>query len=300
MAKRKTKSKTKARRPSKKKTTRIDADKKRGIWSGFISFGLVNIGVSLVTAQQDRSLHFTMLDSTNLAPVGYRYYNKVSGEDVSRSDTVKGYEVEDNQYVVLTEADFKSANPKATQTIDIEQFVDLKDIDPVYYERAYYILPKKRHEKAYRLLSSALANSQKVGIAKIVLHTKQHLCAVIARGEFLLLQLLHFANEVKDLQEIEREISLGESKVTEREVKMAEMLIEDMASNWQPEQYIDTYRDDILKRVDEKFRAGKAKEVTPVTREEGGEEAVVLDLMSLLRKSRQGRGGKPVKRSQAR
>ncbi len=165
----------------------------RSLWRGAISFGLVNIPVLVFSAKEQEDLHFTMLDPSDLSPIGYRYYNKSTGEEVSRASTVKAYRYKPDQYVIMTDADFKKANPKATQTIDIENFVELDEIDPVYFERAYYLKPGKSGDKGYRLLCEALQKSRKVAIAKMVLHTKQHLVAIIPRGKYLLLELLRFA-----------------------------------------------------------------------------------------------------------
>ncbi|MGZ3691949.1 MAG: non-homologous end joining protein Ku [Pseudobdellovibrio sp.] len=259
----------------------------RGLWSGSISFGLVNIGVKVVSAREEKELHFSMLDPSNLSPVGYRYYNKNTGEEVKREDTVKAYEYKSGTYVIMTEADFKKANPKATQTIDIENFVDLDQIDPVFFEKAYYLLPKKGNEKAYKLLTEALAKSKKTAIAKMVMHTKQHLVALIPRGNYLLCETLHFANEVKELRDLGAwKDPAVKTAVSIREIEMAEKLIEDMTGKWNPSVYKDTYREDIMKRVRAKVKAGKATEITEDYEELGHEETSnVVDLMPLLRKS---------------
>jgi DNA end-binding protein Ku len=259
----------------------------RGIWSGTISFGLVNIFVRVVSAREQKEISFSMLDPSNLGPVGYKYYNKVSGEEVSRGKTVKGYEYKPGKYVLLSDADFKKANPKATQTMEIENFVRLEEIDPVFFEKAYYLLPDKGSEKAYKLFCEALSRSRRVAIAKIVLHTKQHLAAIVARGDYLLLELLHFASDVKELRELgDWKKEIKPTKTTSKEVEMAERLIDDMTTAWKPDAYKDTYRADILKRVNAKVKAGKATEITGEAADAGEEKATkVLDLMPLLRKS---------------
>ncbi|HEY8270223.1 MAG TPA: Ku protein, partial [Pseudobdellovibrionaceae bacterium] len=216
-----------------------------------------------------------------------KYYNKASGEEVSHNDAVKAFEYKPESYVIMTEADFKKANPKATQTIDIESFVGLEEIDPVFYEKAYYLLPNKGGEKAYSLLVEALQQTRKVAIAKIVLHTKQHLAALIPRGKFLLLELLHFAEDVKELRELgDWKAEVPVSRTLHREVEMAEKLIEDMTTKWEPSDYEDTYRADIMKQVKAKVKAGKATEITRDFEEVKEEKAPQLvDLMPLLRKS---------------
>lgn len=270
-----------------------DADEKnepsheRGLWSGNISFGLVNIAVRLVSAREQKGLSFSMLDPSNLSPVGYKYYNKSSGEEVSRGKTVKGYEYKPGKYVLMSEGDFKKANPRATQTIDIENFVKLDEIDPVFFEKAYYLLPGKGSEKAYKLFREAMQKSRRVAIAKMVLHTKQHLVALMPRGEYLLCELLHFAEDVKELRELgdwKKEISHRGS--SSKEVEMAERLIDDMTTAWKPDAYKDTYRADLMKRVKAKVKAGKATELTEDFETPAASRgSKVLDLMPLLRKS---------------
>lgn len=294
-----------AKKKAAKKTstkTKKHHNESRGMWNGAISFGLVNINVRVVSAKEEKNLHFTMLDPTNLSPVGYKYYNKTSGEEVTHSKTVKAYEYKSGQYVIMTNADFKKANPKATQTIDIENFVMLDEIDPVFFDRAYYLLPNKGGEKGYKLLCEALHKSGKVAIAKIVLHTKQHLVALIPRGQYLLLELLHFAQEVKELRELgDWKKEIPESKNVTQEVKMAEQLIEDMTSKWNPSAYKDTYRDDIMKQVKAKVKAGKATEISDdfIEDDQDQDSTNVVDLMPLLRKSLASKKGKSKPRSSA-
>lgn len=276
------------REPKKGKTKKKEPATQRGLWSGAISFGLVNIPVRLVSAREQKELRFIMLDPSNLSPVGYKYYNKSTGEEIPRSKTVKAFEHKPHEYVIFTDADFKKANPEATQTVDIENFVSLDEIDPVYFEKAYYLLPNKGGHKAYQLLTDALRKSRKVAIAKIVLHTKQHLVALIPRGPYLLLEMLHFASEVKELNELgTADENIPAAKAASAEMKMAEQLIAEMTTKWRPQKYHDTYREDIMKRVEAKVKAGKATEITKDFEPKTGEEetAEVLDLMPLLRKS---------------
>ncbi|MEN0059783.1 MAG: Ku protein [Bdellovibrio sp.] len=258
----------------------------RGLWSGHISFGLINIPVQLISAREQKDIHFSMIDPKNLSPIGYKYYNKKTGKEVSHGKTVKAYEYKKGSYVVMTPADFKKANPRATQTIDIENFVELQEIDPVFFERAYYLQARKGGEKAYNLLCEALEKTGKVAIAKIVLHNKQHLVALIARGSSLLLELLHFAENVKELHELNKAKSNGSKKTSSRELQMAERLIDDMTAPWKPDSYRDTYRADILKLVQAKVKAGKATEIAPLREKKDPEETTpVFDLMPLLKKS---------------
>jgi DNA end-binding protein Ku len=280
-----------AKKSSKKTTSKKSkstSHHERGLWNGSISFGLVNIPVKVVSSKEKEEIHFSMVDPSDLSKVGYKYYNKKTGEEISRSATVKAFEYKKGSYVVMNDADFKKANPKATQTIDIENFVELEEIDPVFFERAYYLLPSKGGEKGYQLITQALAKKKKVAIAKIVLHTKQHLVALIPRGDFLIMETLHFAEEVKDVRELaDKKADLPVSKNISKEIAMAEQLIESMSDKWNPEDYEDTYRDDIMKLVNAKVKAGKGAEIEEPEADQGDDEDTgnVTDLMPLLRKS---------------
>lgn len=281
------KTQKKAKKTNSRKKAGSTSLSERGLWSGSISFGLVNIPVRVVSAKEQKEVHFTMLDPSNLSKVGYKYYNKETGEDISRSETVKGYEYEKGNFVIISDEDFKKAYPKATQTIDIENFVALEEIDPVFFEKAYYLVPTKGGQKGYKLLSQALQKQKKVAIAKFVMHMKQHLVALIPRGDYLLLETLHFADDVKEVRELEdKKAELPAAKNLAREVQMAEELIENMTEKWDPDSYEDTFRDDIMKLVQAKVKAGKGAEVRDIEPLEKDETpSNVTDLMPLLRKS---------------
>jgi DNA end-binding protein Ku len=265
----------------------------RGLWKGAISFGLVNVPVELFSAEKrSTELDLTMLDKRDLAPVGYKRYNKASGEDVPWNEIVKGYEYEDGKYVVLSEEDFRRANVEASKTVDIQAFVDAGEVPPLYFETPYYLAPGKRGEKAYALLREALRKAGKIGIATVVIRTRQYLAALIPYGDVLLMNTIRYANELRPVEELGiPEASLRGAKVTAKEIDLALRLIDDMADRWQPEQYKDTYREDLLKRIEEKVKAGQTKEIT-APEKEGAEEkagAEVIDLMALLRKSVEGK-----------
>ena len=265
----------------------------RGLWKGAISFGLVNVPVELFSAEKrSTELDLTMLDKRDLAPVGYKRYNKASGEDVPWSEIVKGYEYEDGKYVVLSEEDFRRANVEASKTVDIQAFVEAGEVPPLYFETPYYLAPGKRGEKAYALLREALKKAGKIGIATVVIRTRQYLAALIPYGDVLLMNTIRYANELRPVEELGiPESSLRGAKVTAKEIDLALRLIDDMADRWQPEQYKDTYREDLLKRIEEKVKAGQTKEIT-APEKEGAEEkagAEVIDLMALLRKSVEGK-----------
>jgi DNA end-binding protein Ku len=262
----------------------------RGLWKGAISFGLVNVPVELFSAQKrSAELDLTMLDKRDLAPVGYQRVNKASGKEVPWEDVVKGYEYEDDKYVVLSEEDFRRANPEASKTVDIMAFVDLADIAPQYFETPYYLAPGKRGEKAYVLLRDAMARAGKAGIATVVIRTKQYLAALVAQDEALMLNALRYHNELKSAKDLDIPERLKGVKVTSKELDMALRLIDDMAGKWEPAKYHDTYHEDLLKRIEEKVKAGQTEEITePEKEERPAKGAEVIDLMSLLKKSVEG------------
>ncbi|HUQ77140.1 MAG TPA: Ku protein [Burkholderiales bacterium] len=262
----------------------------RGLWKGAISFGLVNVPVELFSAQKRSSeLDLTMLDKRDMAPVGYKRVNKATGKDVPWEDIVKGYEYEDDKYVVLSEEDFRRANPEASKTVDITAFVDLADIAPQYFDTPYLLAPAKRGEKAYALLRDAMAKAGKAGVATVVIRTKAYLAALVAQGDALILNTLRYSKELKGAEDIDLPEKLKGAKVSAKEIDMALRLIDDMADEWQPEKYHDTYHEDLLKRIDEKVKAGQTEEITaPQKDDKGDKSANVIDLMSLLRKSVEG------------
>jgi DNA end-binding protein Ku len=257
----------------------------RGLWKGAISFGLVNVPVELYSAQKRSSeLDMTMLDKRNLSPVGYKRVNKASGKEVPWDEVIKGYEYEDDKYVVLSQEDFRRANPEASKTVDIRAFVELASIAPQFFETPYYLIPGKRGEKAYALLRETLKKAGKAGIATVVIRTKQYLAALIAQDELLILNTLRYADELKEASEFKDK--LKEGKVTSKELDMAMRLVDDMADEWKPEKYKDTYREDLLKRIGEKVKAGETEEITEPDKERRAEKgAEVIDLMELLKKS---------------
>jgi len=268
----------------------------RGLWKGAISFGLVNVPVELYSAQKrEAGLDLTMLDRRDMAPVGYKRVNKSTGKEVPWEDVVKGYEYADDKYVVLSEEDFRRANPEASKTVDIVAFVDLADIAPQYFETPYLLAPGKRGEKAYALLRDAMAKAGKAGIATVVIRTKQYLAALVAQGDALILNTLRYHKELKAPKDIDLDEKLKGAKVSAKEIDMALRLIDDMADEWKPEGYHDTYHEDLLKRIEEKVKAGETEEITePDKQEKAAKGADVIDLMSLLKKSVEG-GKKPAK-----
>jgi DNA end-binding protein Ku len=256
----------------------------RSLWKGAISFGLVNVPVELHSAKKRAAeLDMTMLDKRDLAPVGYKRVNKSTGKEVAWGDVVKGYEYKDDKYVVLSDEDFRRANPEASRTVDILAFVELADIQPQYFETPYYLKPEKRGEKAYALLRETLQKAGKAGVASVVIRTKQYLAALVAQDDLLVLNTLRYAQELKAPSELE----IPKAKVTPKELDMALRLVEDMADDWEPSKFKDTYREDLLKRIKEKIKAGQTEELTEPDpdAEKPAKGADVIDLMALLKKS---------------
>jgi DNA end-binding protein Ku len=261
---------------------------RRGLWKGSISFGLVNIPVILETAQQEHKLHFNLIDKRDNSRVGYKQINKSTGKEIDSRNIVKGYEYEKGEYVLLTDADFTRANPKATRAIDIEDFVLISEVDPMLFDRPYYVLPQKGGEKGYALLREVLKKTEKAAIAKIVLHTVQHLAILLVRDEYIVLELLRFASEVKETHEMPGLPEAARTaKVSSREISVAEQLVKGMSSKWKPDKYKDTYREDIMKMVKAKVKGGKTAQVENVEPPETDEatESNVIDLTALLKKS---------------
>ena len=264
----------------------------RGLWKGAISFGLVNVPVELHSAKRRASeLDMTMLDKRDLAPVGYKRVNKATGKEVPWAEVVKGYEYQNDKYVVLSDEDFRRANPEAAKTVDIQAFVELADIAPQYFETPYCLIPGKRGEKAYALLRDTLKKAGKAGIATVMIRTKQYLAALIAQDELLVLNTLRYHDELKKASDFD----IPDAKVSAKEMDMAMRLVGDMADKWQPARSKDTFKHDLLKRIEEKVDAVQTEEITEP--EKGAREpksADVVDLMSLLKKSIE---KKPAKRA---
>ena len=259
----------------------------RAIWKGSISFGLVHIPVGLFSAEKTNDLSFRQLDRRNLSPVGYRKYNKATGEEVESDVIVKGYEYESGHYVVLSDEDLRRANPEKTQTVEITDFVDLDHIEPAYYDKPYYLAPTGKNAKGYALLREALKRTRKVGIAKVVIRSREYLSAVIPQGNVLVLEILRYADEIRGIDDLELPgEDLQALGVNEREVEMAERLVEGMTAEWTPEKYHDTYREDLMGLIQGRIESGQTSEPdeTPVP-ELDEARGDVIDIMSLLKRS---------------
>lgn len=257
----------------------------RPIWKGHITFGLVNIPVTLYSAEERDEVHFRLLDSRNKARVHYERINEETGEEVPWSEVVKAFEYDQGNYVLLNDEDFKRAAPEATQSVEIQDFVNREDVHYIYFDKPYYLLPGKKGEKGYALLREVLRRTGKIGIAKVVIRTRQYLAALVAEGDALLLELLRFHQELKKPEEFEfPKADLKEYQINEREIDMAVKLVENMTSPWKPEKYHDDYRDALMKWIDEKVRKGE-QYLPPHPEEPERVGAEVINLMDVLKRS---------------
>lgn len=264
----------------------------RAIWTGAISFGLVYIPVQLHSASHTSSLDLDLLDRRDFSPVGYQRVNKRTGKVVEWADIVKGYQYEKGKYVALNEEDFRQANVKATQTIDIQQFTDQASIPPEYFETPYFLAPGKGGAKVYALLREALKKSKKAAVATFVMRGRQHLAMLHPSDQALMLNTLRFEEEVRSADELD--LPGKSAGVSSKELAMAERLIDDMTGEWNPSELKDTYSRDLLARVKEKIRSRETHKLTPTAKtREPRQSAQVIDLMDVLKKSlEQGKGAK--------
>ena len=261
----------------------------RTLWKGAITFGLVHIPIALYSATAESDLNFDWLDKRSMDPVGYKRINKKTGKDIDKDDIVKGIEYGDGQYVVLSQEEIAAAYPRTTQTIEIESFVDADDVPFVYLERPYYVAPINKGEKVYALLREALRESNKVGIAKVVIQTKQHLAVLIPCGPALVLNLLRWGGEIRSWEDLKLPpVGAKAAGLKDSELNMAKQLIDDMAAQWSAEQFRDSFRDEIMKLVETKAKAGETETVTPLEDDpESKRGADVIDLTELLKRSLQ-------------
>lgn len=269
----------------------------RAVWKGSVSFGLVNIPIALYTATRREELRFRQLRKSDLSPINYRRVAEADGKEVPWEEIVKGYEYEKGKFVVLKEEDFQRVDVEATQTVDIIDFVDLGQVDPMYFHKPYYLEPQKGGDKAYALLRDTLKETGKTGVAKVVIKTKQYLAAVKPHDHFLILELLHFANELVSPEELNVPRDL---EVSKKEINTAKALVDSLTVDWEPERYTDDYRSALMELIEEKIASG-GEEVSarpgrprPTTN--------VVDLVKVLQESlanAQKTGGKPAKKSAA-
>ncbi|HEX6707312.1 MAG TPA: Ku protein [Albitalea sp.] len=271
----------------------------RTIWKGAISFGLVHIPVALHSATIEHGIDFDWLDKRSMDPVGYKRINKKTGKEIDKDNIIKGIQVEDGQYVVLTDEEIKAAYPRATQTIEIEAFVPMNELPFVYLDRPYYLAPVNKGEKVYALLRETLLKTGRAGIARVVIQTKQHLAALVPSGPALILNLLRWGESVRTWDQLDLPApGTKAAGLKENELKMAEQLVDDMTAHWDPEKFHDTFTEEVMKLVNKKIDAGDTERVI---KPEAAEEAVapsnIVDLTELLQRSL--RGGKKAERAPA-
>ena len=252
----------------------------RAIWSGAISFGLVNIPVKLYSAVSRKTVRFHQLDSEDNQRIQQKRVNPRTGEEVAYENLVKGYEVGPERYVVITPEELESLEPEKTRTIDIEDFVDLDQIDPIFYDHPYYLIPDTGAEKAYKLLLDAMKESNKVAVARVVLRSKEHLVAIRPRDDVLTMETLLFADEVIEPDKLDEMPDTSKGKTTKKELQMAQQLIDSLSSDFEPEKYRDEYRDRVLDLIE---RKAQGEEIVVEAPQE--EPKQVPDLMAALEAS---------------
>jgi DNA end-binding protein Ku len=259
----------------------------RAIWKGSISFGLVNIPIALYPATRREEFKFRLLRKSDLSPVNYKRVAEKDGKEVPWDQIVKGYEYEKGKYVILKDEDFQRVDLEATQTVDIQDFVEQEEIDPIFFYKPYYLEPQKGGDKAYALLRDALKDSGKVGIAKVVIKTREYLAGVKPEDGVLVLELMHFADELADPDKLHVP---KKTEVGKREMNMAKSLIDSMSSKWNPEKYKDDYREALMEVIEEKVEAG-GKEIEEKPKK-APKPTKVIDLVSVLQKSLDQTGAK--------
>lgn len=259
----------------------------RVLWKGAITFGLVHIPIALYSATTEKGLDFDWLDKRSMDPVGYKRINKKTGKEIDKENIVKGLEYKDGQYIVLSQEEILAAYPKTTQTIEIETFVPATDIPFVYLERPYFTAPINKGEKVYALLRETLLETQRIGIARVVIQTRQHLAALIPSGPALILNLLRWGDEIRSWEELSLPAEGTKSTgLTDKELKMAAQLVNSMSSKWNPDEFHDSFKDKIMELVHQKVESGDIQSVSqPEQLEPPQSGAQIFDLAELLRNS---------------
>lgn len=250
------------------------------MWNGSISFGLVTIPVALYPATRREELSFKLLRKSDNSPVNYKRVAQADGKEVPWTDIVKGYEYEKGKFVVLKEEDFKRVDLEAAaQTIDIMDFVEVSEINPMYFHKPYYLEPQKGGDKAYALLREALRESGKIGIAKVIIRTREHLAGVKAQGDAIILEIMHFGDELVDGEALKLPKA---SLAKPRELEMAQKLIEGMTAKWEPAKYEDEYKNQLMAMIEDKVKNPDEKPEPVKSKKKPGN---VIDLMDILEKS---------------
>ena len=256
------------------------------IWKGHITFGLVSIPVALYPAESRDELDFTLLDKADKSPIGYRKVNKATGKEVPKERITRGFETAKGRYVIVSDEDLRRASPERTQQIAITSFVDPAEVDPRYYDRPYYLEAVPKQEKGYALLRETLRKTGKMAIATVVIHTRQHLAAVIAEEQVLVLDLLRYPQELRDPSHLNLPgKNLKALGISEKELKMAERLVEQMVEPWDSSKYRDEYRDELTAFIRKRAKAGKVEEPEVEERAPQKTKGKVIDIMSLLKQS---------------
>jgi DNA end-binding protein Ku len=256
----------------------------RTLWKGAISFGLVYIPVTLHSVTAEHRMKFKLLDKDTMNPVGNKQVNKATGEAMQKEEIVKGFEYEKDQYVTVSQDEIKAALPRSTQTIDIEAFVDGSQISTVYYNKPYYIAPAAKGQKPYKLLLETMKRTGRVGIARVVISSRQHLAALIPAGDGLVLELLRWYDEVRDTAGLP--MPDKDTKVSDKEIRMAQQLVGELEGDFEPEAFHDEFRDKLQQLVDAKVKAGEGEHIMkPMEGEEIKGSADIVDLTELLRRS---------------
>lgn len=267
----------------------------RSIWKGSIAFGLVNIPVSLTGAEAKPDIQLHMVDSKNHARIRYERVNADTGDEVPWDRMVRGYEHDDGKLVLLSDAELEAAAPKLTKSIEITEFVDLKEIDPLLFDKPYYLEPEKRGRKAYALLREALRKSGKAGISRVVIRTREYLSAMFVREDVLVLMLLRFPQEIKSWSKLELPSSRDkEWQPVKRELELAGRLIDDMSGKWRPDEFHDEYRESLMTMIETKIRTGESVADGSDPEKERADDGKVVDLAAYLEQSVRMNGkGKP-------
>jgi DNA end-binding protein Ku len=271
------------------------ATSSRVLWKGAISFGLVHIPVALHTATTEHGIDFDWLDKRTMDPVGYKRVNKKTGKEIGKEDIVKGVAVEDGHYVVVSDEEIAAAYPQSTQSIDIEAFVAATEIPFVYLDRPYYLAPIGKGAKVYALLRETLLKTERIGLARVVIQTKQHLAALVPAGPVLVLNLLRWGADIKPLTDLDLPAEgTKAAQLSEAELKMAAQLVGDMTRPFRPDDYRDSFKDEVMALVHRKVESGQTESVEqPHAPDATSKSADIIDLTDLLKRSLKGNVGSP-------